>query len=303
MSNSQLRDTEKIFKRLLLIKNLISLEEEDEILEQLNKLLLLQVDDEIILIAKCIKQKYYGKASILIETYINKFNRLTVFIDPEIEALRFEAKTLEKQIQELSNEKSELDKLIHEFNVRHNLELGELIIEILKRRKEKTKGSSEFQEAEKDYNDYYSNYEVSRDNIIPKLTIEEQKELKEKYRKATKLCHPDIVDKDQQDAAHSIFIELKDAYERNDLKKVTEILYNLQHGQIFTSKADNADEKFVLMKEIERLRMRVNEIRKEIEKIKTSDTYSTISDIKDWDTYFSEKKQLLQSQLNKIAYD
>lgn len=300
MKNSQILDNEIIIKRLLLIKNLISLEEEEEILEQLTKLMLLEVDDEIKIIITCIKQQYYGKATILIEEYIKKFNQLTVFVDPEIEALRFEAKTLEKQIQELSNEKSELDKLIHEFNVRHNQELGELIIEILKRRKEKAKGSPEFQEAKKDFDEYYTNYEVSKDKKISSLTIEEQKELKEKYRKATKLCHPDIVDKDQQEAAHRIFIELKDAYERNDLKKVSEILNNLQQGKAFTSKADVTNEKLILQQEIERLRSRLTELKEEIYKIKTSDTFVTIIGIKDWDSYFSETKQQLQVQLDEL---
>lgn len=300
ISDSQ--NLDKIIKRLSLIKNLISLEEEDEIDEQLIKLLDLHLDSEIELIANQIRQKSYGEAIMLIDKYINSYNQLTVFIDPEIEALRFEAKTLEKQIQVLSNEKSELDKLLHEFSVRHNQELGRLILKILSYRKEQSKDSPEYEEAEKDYKDYYSNYKTSKDEKIPRLTPEEQKDLKEKYRKATKLCHPDIVDQDQQELAHKIFIELKNAFEQNDLKKVTEILYDLQHGKAFTSKADISNEKLVLKNEIVRLRSLLNELEKEIENIKTSEAYITIISITDWDEYFSETKQKLQSQLDEMEH-
>jgi hypothetical protein len=303
MKDTQILDIQKIIKRLILIKGLISLEEEEEILDQVVKLLEMHIDNEVEVIVNHIKQQAYGKATSLIDKYIHKYNQLAFFVDPEIEALRFEAKTLEKQIQELNNEKSELDKLIHEFSVRHNQELGELILKILSYRKEQSKGTPEFKEAEKDYSDYFSNYESSKDLIISTLTSEEQKELKEKYRKATKLCHPVIVDQDQKEAAHKIFIELKDAYERNDLKKVTEILNFLQQGKAFTSKADAADEKSVLQQEIERVRYRLNELQVEIAIIKSSDTFITITNIKDWDLYFSETKQRLQSQLSEMNHE
>lgn len=298
--NSDMQNAQKIIKRLVLIKNLISLEEEEEILEQLNKLTELHVDDEIQLIASQIQKQAYGSATTLIEKYLNKYNQLTTYIDQEIEALRFEAKVLEKQIQDLNNEKSELDKLIHEFSVRHNQELGDIILKILSYRKEQRRGTPEFDEAEKDYKSFFSNYEISKNEKIPKLTLEEQKEIKELYRKASKLCHPDIVDEEQKESAHRIFIELKDAYEKNDLKKVSKIFNNLKHGKAFTSKADISNEKQGLQNEIERLRLRIKGLKEEISHIKTSDTYTTISQIKDWDIYFSETKQQLQKQLDEI---
>jgi len=300
MSNSDTKDFEIIIKRLLLIKGLISLEEEEEILLQLDKLMALQIDEDVEEILKNIRQQSYGKATSLIEKYIYKKNQLSSFSDPEIEALRLEAKALERKIQILSSEKLELDKIIHEFNLRHNQELGELIIKILKYRKKKSKGTPEFQEAERDYNDFHSNYETSKDEKIIPVTTDELKELKDKYRKATKLCHPDIVDKEQKEAAHKIFVELNDAYQRNDLKKVSEILNNLQSGKAFTSKADTANEKIVLQQEIERIQRRLNELQEEINKIKTSDTFKSIIGIKDWDIYFTQAKEKLLDQLYEL---
>lgn len=300
MENSENQDIEKIIKRLFLIKNLISLEDEEDIKDQLNKLKKLSINGDTEIIISLIERQQYSKAIIQIDHFIKNYNQLKQFIDPEIEALRFEAKTLERQINELNNEKSELDKLIHEFNVRHNQELGQLIIKILQFRKERSKGTSEYQEAEKDYNDYYYNYSNSKDEKIPELTDEQKKILKEKYRKASKLCHPDIVDQDQQEAAHKIFIDLREAYERNDLIKVSEILEYLKTGKAFLSKSDITNEKSILIKEIERLRSRLNELKEEIIAIRNSNTFITISNIEDWDSYFSKIKKHLEIQLSDI---
>lgn len=287
----------KIIKRLELIKNLISLEEEAEIASQILKLQELNLPDDVNNILSHLQNKAFGKAVVAIETFINQREQVAFYFDPEIEALRFEAKALEAQIQQLSDEKAELEKLIHEFRVKHNQELGELILMILKYRREKHKGTKQEEKSKKDYEDFHTNYESSKKEQIAYLTSDEQKELKDKYRKASKLCHPDVVSEDQKEAAHKIFMDLNAAYERNDLKRVSEILEDLQKGKTFTSKADTTNEKTSLQIELERLRNRLNELTKEITIIKTSETFEKITNIKDWDEYFAKTKQQLQEQL------
>jgi len=293
-------DLTKVIKRLQLIKNLISLEEEDEISEQIKKLQQIQTSGEVPNIINLLQQKSFGKAVIAIENFLNKHNQLAFYTDPEIEALRFEAKALEKQIQERSNEKAELDKLIHEFNIRHSQELGQLIIELLRYRKEQSKGTPQQEEAEKDYEEFYTNYEADKKAKIAILTEDELKELKDNYRKASKHCHPDLVNDEQKEAAHKIFVELNEAYQKNDLNWVKEILETLKHGKAFASKADTASEKQTLLEELERLRQKLNAINDAITNVKTSDTFITINAITDWDDYFTQTKKQLEEQLNQL---
>ncbi len=291
---------QNIIKRLELIKNLISLEEENEIALQIVKLQALQLNDDVKNIIAHLQNKAFGKAVVAIEIFINQHQQIAFYIDPEIEALRFEAKAIELQIQQLSNEKAELEKLIHEFGVRHNQELGELILKILQYRKEKHKNTPSEEETKKDYEDFQSNYEATKDENILTLSDEDKKILKDKYRKASKLCHPDVVAEEQKEEAHKIFTELYAAYERNDLKRVSEILENLEQGKTFKSKADTANEKVSLKAELERLRIRLNSLTKEIKVIKTSDTFEKISTIKDWDDYFTQTKLQLKEQLTQL---
>jgi len=288
----------KIIKRLELIKSLISLEEEDEIDAHVLKLEQLGIPAELETIITSLKEKSYSKAAIAIETFINQHNNLSIFIDPEIDGLKLEAKSLEAKLNKLSDEKADLEKLIHEFGVRHNKELGELILKILKYRKNKAKGTSEEKETEEDYKNYSQEFEVSKNEKVADLTEEELTEIKKKYRKASKLCHPDVVSEDQKELADKLFTELNKAYEQNDLKKVSEILENLEKGNFFVSKSDTITEKQMLKAEIEKLKIRISELYQQVELIKESDAYKTIIGIKDWDAYFKETKEKLEQQLN-----
>ncbi len=293
-------DLSKIIKRLELIKNLIALEEDEEIHSHISKLEEAATFLEISTIIEFLQAKTYGKAINAIDIFINQHHRLTVYIDPEINALKLEIKSLEEELNALSDERIDLEKLIHEFSIRHNKELGELIIKILKHRKEKAKGTSKQQEAEDDYNSYHQEYEATKDEQVIKLTNDELKELKEKYRKASKLCHPDMVSEEQKKLATKIFAELSLAYERNDLKRVREILENLESGNFFVSKSDTINEKQLLLAEIEKLRLCISEIQKQVQVIKESDTYKTVSSIVNWDEYFADTKKRLQLQLNDL---
>lgn len=299
MSDTKNTNISKIIKRFELIKSLIALEEDDEINTHILKLQQQQLDAEAQTIIEQLQQKLYSNALQLINNYTNKHNQLATYIDPQIQALKLEVKTLEIEINNLSDEKADLEKLIHSFGVRHNKELGEIILKLLQRKKQETKGTPQEQEAEQDYNNYNQEYETAKNEKIAELTEEEQKELKDKYRKASKLCHPDVVSDEQKELATKLFAELNQAYEKNDLQRVREILSNLESGNFFVSKSEAINEKQLLQTEIEKLRTTLKNLKAEVETIKESETYQTIATIDDWDTYFAETKLKLQEQISE----
>jgi hypothetical protein len=289
-----------IIKRIELIKTLISLEEEEIIAEQIIKLEEFQSNEKVNELIILLKQKSYGEAIKQIEIFITLHKQLTFWKDPEIDALKLEAKSLEVEINNLSDNKADLEKTVHEFGIRHNQELGNLIIKILQFRKENAKGTPQEEETEQDYNSYHEEFESSKHNEVAILTEEEQSDLKSKYRKASKLCHPDLVSDEQKDLATKIFAELSNAYEKNDLVKINEILENLENGKFFIAKSDAINEKGLLKTEIEKLRLRIKELKDQIQIIIESPTYETIINIDNWDEYFSNAKKELSSQLNDL---
>ena len=293
-------DLTKIIKRLELIKYLIALNEEDEINSHIVKLEQNDQTSELASIITLLKEKAYSKAVTAIAVFISVHDQLVSYFDPEIEALKLEIKILADDIKNLSNEKADIEKLVHEFAIRHNQELGELIIKILHYRKQHAKGTPHHKQAEEDYKAYHQEYEASKDENVNTLTKEEQEELRDKYHKASKLCHPDVVSEEQKELANKLFAELSVAYKKNDINKVREILNNLKKGYFFISKSDAINEKQLLQAEMENLRLLIITLKDQIKTIKESDTYKAICDIINWDDYFANTKQQFQSQVDDL---
>jgi curved DNA-binding protein CbpA len=63
--------------------------------------------------------------------------------------------------------------------------------------------------------------------IIYTFTDEDKIELKKNFRKASTLCHPDKVTEEKKLEASQIFVELKEAYDQQDITKVSEIFIGI----------------------------------------------------------------------------
>jgi|GEM_PF-2982773 len=95
------QDLSKLIKRLELIKNLISLEEDDEINEHLNRLKLFIEFKQIEDIVNLLNNKEYLLAVNSIDNFLLKYNQVSVYIDFEADSLKLEVKALETNINKL----------------------------------------------------------------------------------------------------------------------------------------------------------------------------------------------------------
>lgn len=294
----------KIVKRLEILKNYILLEDIEELNKESSKLKEYDFNSDLQDIIEDIRKEEFGSAINKIQIFISKNQQLSIWTDPEIAALKLEIKNLENQLNGFDNEKIELEKLLSEFQHRHTIELGEIILDILKLRKLKFKSDkSKFEEAENDERQYREKVNTEKEKEIFELTDEQKLELKKKFRKATVLCHPDKVADEFKEAAQRIFIELKQAYDANDLKKVTEILNDLEKGNFFKTKSETVQEKDLLKAAIAKLKRQINILETEIITIKESDTFKTIISIEDWDDYFQRTKEKLKRELEELQLE
>ena len=298
----------EIIKRLKLIRDLIVLEELDLVESQINKLKAGKHDAQIDTIIREIEAAAFGNAIQLIELYLSQVSGIQIYEDPELDGLRAEIKHLEQQLVDLEGLKTEIEKQIHGFNIQYHRELGHLIDEILRLRKDRLKKEAEedqkrqtaYNEAKTDYEDYRKIYEETEKKDIPKIPPEEQKELNNIFRKACKLCHPDLVGDDFEEEATTIFINLKNAYDRNDLTQVKEILNSLGKWEILGSRSKRISDKDKLRSEISRINTKIQKVRQEIDDLKQSEAYQTLSKLDDWDSYFLEMKVKLKHELETL---
>lgn len=295
---------EKIIKRLEIIKNLIVLEEVEEIESNTKKLKEFSINEDLESIFNSLTNKEYSRAIELIQKYISNFQQLIIWDDPEISSLKLEIKLLEHEINAFENEKFDIEKTINVFNHRHTLELGDLILEILNLKKTLFKDQKEkFKEAEEDFNNYNNYYKNEIQKEVFEITIEEKKELKRIYKNASILCHPDKFINEPieiQQQAEELFKELNDANSKNDIKRVTEILENLKKGILQPNTIGKISDKERLKDTLIQLKNKLTQLEKNLKDLKESETYQSIININDWDNYFEQNRELLQKELNDL---
>lgn len=226
------------------------------------------------------------------------------FLDPEIISLQLEIFELENSVNELSNEKAELEKFFSDFQYNHTKHLGDIILELLKLRKNLFKDDKEkFQEAFQDEKDYQEQVNNEKQKVIFEISKEDAKDLKKKYRKASMLSHPDKYSNESEEVknlADEIFKDLNEANQKNDIKRVNEILDYLEKGILQRSLREKLDDKKILKALIITFKNKVTTLTAEVLKIKESDIYKTLFEIQDFDSYFNNIKEKFQNEILEL---
>lgn len=320
-------DWGKVIIRLETLLNVIRLEDEEDINYQSDKiksLLPKKATDEktttISSILNLCKKKEFSSAVNAIQEFTRIYKQITIYQDPLVPALQLEIRGLEFQVSSLEDEKTDIEKLISTYQSQYNIELGDLIKKILllkkqlakfdvEQDKENKEKQKEYDEASSDYDDFSKSYEENLKEPKPfELSEEKLKELKQNYRKATKLCHPDKVTDEQKEQAQRVFTELKTAYDNNDLEKVNDILVNLEKG-IFKSQGETITQKDKLLIIKQELELKRKTLVESLHKLKISDVYQKIGNLDDWEAHFLLSKQKftrvlesLQNKYEKVSY-
>lgn len=241
-------DTNRIRKRLELIRNLIQLDEIDDIFLHTHKLRSITDLMNISKILAALDKGEYKGALEEIEKFIIRTSSLVVTEDFEVPYLRLQLQTLELELTALSAEHVDLERRLVLFNRRHDEALGEFIqayllakaelarLHAIKARMENPELADDADEkaqfAEDQYQDYSKNHQQIKNSPPPKkLDGESEKTLKKLYKQASQLCHPDKVEEEYKAKATELFQELQEAYRSQDLDSVESILGELKKGE------------------------------------------------------------------------
>ena len=291
---------DKIIKRLEILKNYVILEDLDDIEREAAKLQVFNFQQDINHITQTLRQHQFSTAIGLIDDFIKNHQAIIVYHDIDLVALKLEIRQLENQLTAFDNEKTELEKLLAEFHHRHTKELGWYISRLLHLRKLLSQDDPEkYAEAVQDEADYHEQVETENAKTIFELDEQQRKDLKKAYRKASQICHPDRVSEDMKEVAEQLFIQLNQAYEQNDVATVNKILAELEQG-IFAPRSETVSEKSQLQAIITQLKFKISQIETEIFEIKDSEAYQTISEIDNWNQYFTDTKEQLIDEIDRL---
>ncbi|MEA3314303.1 MAG: hypothetical protein U9Q30_00405 [Campylobacterota bacterium] len=246
---------------------------------------------------------------------------ISIYQDKEIEKLQNQIKSLEVELQNISEYKNEIIYKIDDFNTQYNIYLGETIEKLLKIKEEflykqfqTSKNSDdyeEYQQIKESYQEFHSSYEniVEQEKNKGIISKDEIKELKTIFRKTVKICHPDIVANHLKDKATTIMQELNSAYARLDIGTVRDIFDKLENGLDFV-KEQSIDDKESLIRKIDKLKKAIKDEDIEIIELKQSESYLMVNSIEDFEEFFESQKieledeyEYILSQIESLEYN
>lgn len=220
--------------------------------------------------------------------------------DPVAFKMRLLIVEAEKRLAELQAELSAAERLVHAFNRAYHARLGVHLAELLKIKQEiyrrwAQKDASRQKQYEEARNDYERLRHAAQDPV-PALGPEAESELKEYFKKAVKLCHPDAAPPERVSDAAAAFIALKAAFDRSDLPAVKTIYLRLiQNQYTFHIPSERAK----LRLRLESLREKIAALQLKIGAYKSGETYRLASELTDWNAYFAQMQLKIEAEIRE----
>lgn len=315
-------DNDEVRRRLEMIRNLILLGEQDDVAPHVRKLRSVAEALQISRIVSAIDTGQYKAVLVEIDAYLRRATALVQEGYANIPHLRFQLKTLELRLESLTDEKAELERRLVTFNRRHDDALGDIIQRVLRARselaqlraaeRESGKDRDEAEATARDAKETFEEYarqheELQRAEPLPMLDEESERELKAIFRKACSLCHPDKVTDDKKESAHHAFVELRDAYKRNDLPRVKEIYETLKAGGIPGTRSTALSESDALRAAIAELEFAISRMVADLKALQASDSVRLMDTAgiteTEWQGFFAKRREALDCELAKVVSD
>lgn len=200
--------------------------------------------------------------------------------DEKYEAFRAFKEALDEKEQELNEKRKETKQAKDEY--------------------EEDEVTQEYEEVKKDSDEFHKEYEEIKKEERVEINEQERAELKKLYRKASRLCHPDLVSQELIEQATQMMKALNNAYAKQDINAVREILISLENGRGFDVASDTIQDKTLLKEKIVEVREMINENEEEIERIKEDEIMEILNENEDIEVYFDKVEEQLKAEYERL---
>jgi hypothetical protein len=259
-----------------------------------------------------------------IDDFLIQFKLLTgtlnedegLILSPLMQSLQNQIRLFNTQISWLELAIAEVEKHIQLYEASYRVRFQTIIGEILWLQKiilerkakltEKPESKRQEQEAQQRWESFHSAIEEDNQTIEKGNDTTLQETLKQLYREAVKLCHPDspLVKQEFKEKAHQVFIKLKAAYDQNNVVTLQEILNELKLGIAFGNIDFTGIEMDELQAVIEQLASKVQQLATQLSNLQhdqrfvfqTGDLISLENHFAKEETGLLEKKRVLEEE-------
>lgn len=147
-----------------------------------------------------------------------------------------------------------------------------------------------YKQAKQEYEQFNESFQEAKGDKVAQLSEDDKSALKTLFRKAIKLCHPDIVADEFKAQAHELSLQLINARDNGDTQEVSRLLTQLQSGFAFSVASDQLIERDAIKSKIEQLLTKLKELRDEIDALNQNETWLLLTSIDSWDEHFEQQK-------------
>ncbi len=307
-------DYVKVSQRLLMIQSLINLNEFQELEIQLEKLQQFELIAEVEDIISLIRRSHYSNALVALEQLKEKYNSIVSVDVDKIASLRLQLIYLEIELSSLQGQRDSLERTISDFRYQVRSILGDIILQFLNLKiewnkiREKLGKASKYEDLKEEFEEFEKEVKEAKEKHKQDLTKEEEKEIKQLYKKGVQMCHPDKVQEEFKNKAKDIFIRLKQAFDDNNLSEVRRIVEALENGiWELGPELSQIREVDKLEKLVQELKLKVEELKFRIEELNANEDYQALlkaGGIKEYirDQEISLKKDIINYQEKIMKY-
>ena len=250
------------------------------------------------------KVELLAQQQLIKDAKFNEDNRTYKEEKSAVEQINNQLSDMRNQLGTLNEFSDEYERLYEQYIALKSLleEKEDLLNEARKKAKasfEEAKEKSEYEEAKTQSDDFEQENNEVQDEIkaTHDLSKGQIKELKKAYRKASKLCHPDIVSNELKEQAHELMSKLNEAYRLKDLQQVLAILSNLVSGQGFSVASDALFDVEKLTNQIELVKQQIDQLSQDMAELENDDTLQLIREIENKNEYFDSLAEELNDEL------
>lgn len=305
-------DFAKIKQRLQMIQSLITLEEYQELRLQLDKLEQYELIPEVERIINLIRDTRYTDAFTVIEKLKVDFSRIVSVDAEKVASLKLKLIYLEIELTSLQGHHDTIEKEINDLRRNVHIRLGDLILQLLdlkikwNKMREKLGKVFQYEDLKQEYNQFSEELNFYKANPVEPISPEDQKSIKELYKRGVQLCHPDKVSEQYKAIAQEIFIRLKKAFDDNDIAEAKRIVDSLELG-IWDLGKEQEDIREVEKLEVlvQELSIKITELRHRIEQLTQEEDHQEHLKFDCINDYLKSKEIHLKAEIiayqNKIA--
>ena len=303
--------TPDLTNRLTSIRSLLAIGDFDLVSVAASRLEPMRGDPAVGEILDPLAAHRYTEADQCIAELLSSGVRLAEWKDPEVALLEAELTRVTAELADLETEQAELEHRMARFHAAHAAALGDRIaailrgrLELLKRRVKADQAAiEEMRAAEQEFRDFTQDHETRRkeDALTEwKLSAEEQQEMRNLFRSASRKCHPDLAAPGQEDAAAAMFREVRKAYEEGDLGRLRSLA--AMAGSGFTPDASRGIGRSDQLKaRIAAVRDAVARTGRALSTLKASETYRIMTTCGDYAAFFAEQAVILDGEISVLS--